>query len=261
MSLANVVSRSADADVECSRCKYVFLSKEELVQHIEIRGEKKCKYCPEQFADGCHKIKHGAKHRTCEICGKLFKMRAHLESHLRYQHSDDMKFQCTFCDKRFQDNGRLNIHLVTHTGNKRYICSLCPHKSATKNNLIVHMRAHTDVRPYQCPDCPKKFKRSDHLKKHSRTHANGKVFKCADCAQTFAWKQNLARHRKNIHGKMQQLCGICKKAFDSLEQLECHQRSEHGREEREWQCSVCHLTGIKTNGCGGCGLLNVTLFV
>lgn len=80
---------------------------------------------------------------TVNGCGKLYRRRSHLQSHVR-RHTGERPFPCTW-------NG-------------------CKWKFSRSDELVRHMRSHSGDKPFNCTTCSKRFARSDHLKKHLRVH-------------------------------------------------------------------------------------------
>ena len=77
----------------------------------------KCKFCEELFDDrmimkGHIKMKHPRK-INCEECDKTFNLNIDLEVHLE-SHKKPKMFQCSLCDKEFHLMWRLSKHLSSH---------------------------------------------------------------------------------------------------------------------------------------------------
>lgn len=52
------------------------------------------------------------------------------------------RHQCSVCEKQFQSDSALQIHVRTHTGEKPYKCHICGRAFTTKGNMKVHLGTH-----------------------------------------------------------------------------------------------------------------------
>lgn len=52
------------------------------------------------------------------------------------------RHQCNVCEKQFQSDSALQIHVRTHTGEKPYKCHICGRAFTTKGNMKVHLGTH-----------------------------------------------------------------------------------------------------------------------
>ncbi|KAJ8042336.1 Sal-like protein 3 [Holothuria leucospilota] len=52
------------------------------------------------------------------------------------------RHQCSVCEKQFQSDSALQIHVRTHTGEKPYKCHICSRAFTTKGNMKVHLGTH-----------------------------------------------------------------------------------------------------------------------
>ena len=74
---------------KCQDCDFQVDSEEDLIKHV----------------NKCHKYK-------CDICGKGFKILAHVKRHVDSVHKQ-IKFECTHCNKSFTQEYRLKTHIKT----------------------------------------------------------------------------------------------------------------------------------------------------
>ncbi|XP_066538491.1 zinc finger protein 1035 [Hoplias malabaricus] len=130
----------------------------------------------------------------CSVCGKIFRLRAQLKSHLR-SHSDEKPFKCDICKKDFKYSWNLNKH-------KRDRCC--------QRNVQIHASSKPDRKlsgNFRCPLCKRDFtyiyNRTRHmhqqcLKEYTR-EGKGKVgtrYVCPLCNDTFSLACNRNRHLK-----------------------------------------------------------------
>lgn len=108
--------------------------------------------------------------------------------------SDEKRFVCPHCSKRFKCFSQLEIHERSHTGEKPFRCTLCGKRYAQKGHLYTHQRTHTGEKPYRCLHCGKGFIQKCTLDMHQRTHTGEKPFICFKCGKGFTKKCNLNKH-------------------------------------------------------------------
>ncbi|XP_039879513.1 zinc finger protein with KRAB and SCAN domains 3-like [Simochromis diagramma] len=142
----------------------------------------------------------GKKTVTCDICGKTFKFKSHMEQHYRV-HTTQKPYACQTCGKCFIQSSVLSVHMRTHTGEKPYSCERCGKRFRHNCSFLAHMRSHTGEKPYPCNVCGKRFADSSSLKKHTVIHTAEKSFLCEQCGKSFSGsrilKVHLKTHRKS----------------------------------------------------------------
>lgn len=80
----------------CELCKLRYKTDAKLQVHMTKAhkiGEDRPFVCPEKD------------------CGARFKRAEHLKGHQLYKHSDERKFECSFCNLKFRQRGEFNVHM------------------------------------------------------------------------------------------------------------------------------------------------------
>lgn len=86
------------------------------------------------------------------MCDKTFGIFSTLRSHerrvhLSHEHSNqasDMKHTSEECDKEFQFQKHLKMHMLKH-GEKNFVCETCGKRFETLYILKVHQESHSEV--------------------------------------------------------------------------------------------------------------------
>ena len=58
-------------------------------------------------------------------CGKSFRTKSSLNTHISLVHAEVKQNVCTICGKSFAKAWLLRQHMIRHSGNHRYTCSKC----------------------------------------------------------------------------------------------------------------------------------------
>ncbi|XP_030065587.1 zinc finger protein 142 isoform X2 [Microcaecilia unicolor] len=128
------------------KCKWVNQLKYHLSKHTGIKPYQcdECEYCTNR-ADALriHKETRHQDARTfiCEQCGKAFKTRFLLKTHLK-KHSDDKPYVCNVCLRDFRWAAGLRHHFLTHTNEHPFFCRFCMYKAKQKFQVIKHIQRH-----------------------------------------------------------------------------------------------------------------------
>ncbi|KAG5271053.1 hypothetical protein AALO_G00175330 [Alosa alosa] len=146
----------------------------------------------------------------CNICNKVFKLRAQYNSHMK-THSNEKPFKCKDCDKAFKYSWNLNRHRREQCDRKEELSQkpMSYEQEQEMKDTAQETNASSlgTLSPkFKCPLCPRAFKYSYNLVRHLRvqclkeyTKAGGKGktssgYKCPLCGVVFTIVCNLARH-------------------------------------------------------------------
>ncbi|XP_063969193.1 zinc finger protein 420-like [Lytechinus pictus] len=203
------------------------------------------------------------KSYKCSHCGIRFlslkDKKLHEKSH------EERPFECHFCEKRFKMKHHLNDHVRLHTWEKLFKCEHCNRKFLHKRSLRHH------VGGQECTKCKKKFAcmniKNDHM---SNYHGYGQCHECPKCGKYFKSKDNLSRHELRIHisdkkqGHVPMIfdpefpdgnlpgaheCEYCGKKFTRKGHLTDHIRIH--TQEKRFKCKHCGMEFIHRNSFNG----------
>ncbi|XP_067385528.1 zinc finger protein 142 [Emydura macquarii macquarii] len=132
------------------KCKWVNQLKYHMTKHTGLKPYRcdECEYCTNR-ADAL-RIHKETRHREarsfiCEQCGKAFKTRFLLKTHLK-KHSEEKPYVCNVCYRGFRWAAGLRHHYLTHTNEHPFFCRFCSYKAKQKFQVIKHIQRHH-------PDC------------------------------------------------------------------------------------------------------------
>lgn len=257
-------ANGAEELVECHFCSEAFQSTSELALHVGI----------------CHEEPGNAENVEQEI---VVAEEMHTEISAaaaprltrQIRTTDERKYECTICGKKFQTPSKARRHLVVHrdvldpsdfqprrAAEYKYKCDTCGKKVETPSKLERHMRSHNryanrlpavnEQRPHGCEQCEERFWDVIKLERHRIVHTElfmaskiqheeDHVFTCVYCLQTTSEYEDMIKHMKQhreaIGDSTGVRCELCKKIYPKMTGLIRHARSHV--ENATHQCCCC----------------------
>ncbi|XP_026317590.1 zinc finger protein 557-like isoform X1 [Hyposmocoma kahamanoa] len=231
----------------CEECgKEVWDLKKHAIMHRPVHERKsiKCKECDKLFSSYSarykhHKIKHLGIKQHCDICNKDV---VSLMDHTLVMHrTEDLRFPCLLCDRRFIYQSLLDVHMMIHTKDRPFECDICGKKFRTKPLMSAHKRqVHNMEKTHLCQFCSKSFFKKYHLQIHLRTHTKEKPYNCTACGKFFSSSTALKSHQMTHSTVNRFACPHCDSTFLKPSYLKTHLIC-HTREKRH----ACKYCGVK----------------
>ncbi|XP_060068554.1 zinc finger protein Xfin-like [Ylistrum balloti] len=189
---------------------------------------------------------------VCHICGKSLR---NLKWHVKHVHGDENRKSkrppkksrtCEFCGKVFRLPHMMERHKVVHTGEKPFQCHFCNKTFSFRTSYKAHLNSHPEYMPYKCAVCDTQFQMEKDFIDHRAQCRGGQngvefPFQCEVCKRVFRSTRSLRTHLDRKHqmekhsqlpGSMRHYCQICQKGYFYKDSLTRHMYSAH-RERKE----------------------------
>ncbi|XP_053328116.1 zinc finger protein 142 [Spea bombifrons] len=163
---------------KCHLCSYACADPSRLKYHMRIHKDEKKYLCPE-CGYKCkwinqlkyHMTKHtGVKPYQCEECDYRTNRADALRIHRETRHRDVRSFICEQCGKAFKTRFLLKTHLKKHSEEKPYVCNICQSGFRWPAGLRHHYLTHTNQQPFFCQYCSYRAKQKFQVVKHLQRH-------------------------------------------------------------------------------------------
>ncbi|XP_053610729.1 zinc finger protein 26-like isoform X2 [Plodia interpunctella] len=194
-----------------------------------------------------HQHSHKSNNKmNCTICNKKFQSEEYLEMHMKAHNMNkipenktdkSLPYCCVYCPRQFSRPHEKVKHERIHTGEKPHSCEICGKSFRVSYCLTLHMRTHTGARPYACPHCGKRFKAHSVYNHHLLTHSEKRAYKCPMCPKAFKTSVQLAGHKK-CHTKPFS-CQHCNRPFASLYAVRVHMETHARQNNLKFTCPLC----------------------
>lgn len=153
---------------------------EEYVPRKAHAGRLECDLCGKRFSYyrsfRQHRIDHqySAHEVECAVCHKMIKPAA-LNYHMNYKHTEERRFQCKLCGRRFKSPGAMRHHETTQHGDAemyQYECKECQRYFENNQFLEAHIKAFhipsltIKIEKVECEYCHESFANASQLRLH-----------------------------------------------------------------------------------------------
>nr|XP_023665836.1 zinc finger protein 142 isoform X1 [Paramormyrops kingsleyae] len=162
----------------CEHCGYTCADPSRLKYHMRIHQDERKYLCPDcgykcKWVNQLkyHMTKHtGAKPYACEECEYRTNRADALRVHRETRHRDIRAFICEKCGKGFKTRFLLRTHLRRHSNTRPYVCRLCRRAFRWPAGLRHHFLTHLECQPFFCRHCSYRARQRFQVVKHLRRH-------------------------------------------------------------------------------------------
>lgn len=234
-------------DYICNISQIVFEQKSKILRHImskhSFHRSFRCAVCGKSFKYKYDLKMHRLIHQKvdsnslycCSNCNYRGRTKSNLKAHCIRRHTDEYKFACEHCGKRFKIEWDL-IHFVTHDGSQ-HMCDICDRFYTSNYSLYKHRKvAHLNEYKFHCDVCNKKLLTQKNLDSHMQQH--DKTYECKECGKAFASKRYLINHATMHTDVKPYICHVCEKRTSHMRNMHLITHSA----EKPHICDLCGQT-------------------
>jgi KRAB domain-containing zinc finger protein len=152
-------------------------------------------------------------------CGKVLHSKQAVEMHNSAFHAKRRQyFECYLCPKKFCTLISIRTHVCEHLSDPEAAlvkaCDFCNKKFVDEKRLNLHRRTHTMPNvPVKCDQCPKIFQRIDFMIRHRKSIHEGIYYECCYCQHHFMGEVALKCHMFEHRGFRPFNCMKCPAEF------------------------------------------------
>ena len=121
-------------------------------------------------------------------------------------------YQCSICEKLFNDESEMKKHQRFHPQHRRHQCSICSRRFLTFQQLEKHKQIHLALLN-KCKSCLKTLQSKAHLDAHKCYGIRAKLHKCSKCSRRFMKYSDMCKHQKVHQQRVSYECKVCHKCF------------------------------------------------
>lgn len=85
-------------------------------------------------------ILHSNAEFHCDQCDYVTKKKVLLNRHLLTQHSDEKPFVCNLCGRAYKLKRALTVHMAQHGSTTKFECPFCDRKFNSSTNFYTHRK-------------------------------------------------------------------------------------------------------------------------
>lgn len=172
-----------------------------------------------------------------ELINKKLNINVDIENELKLI-EDELK--CPYCQRKYKTKKILTFHIMSHTNDKKWTCDICDKRFKQKWEVAVHKRTHF-APAFECEICSKKFTQTSHLNAHRKKHFSDFLEYCEPCQKGFYSKASYRNHINVVHKQIWHICDICGCKLRTKSALKEHVTT-HDQRERKSICEICGKT-------------------
>ncbi|XP_031848640.2 zinc finger X-chromosomal protein-like [Nomia melanderi] len=183
----------------------------------------------------------------CPQCGRTYKMKRNLNTHMRFECGGQRNFTCHICPAKYTQNIGLRRHLL-----QKHNTYLPPKFSVPKQSAAARGSRNgyfRNTEAFTCHQCGRSYQMRHNLVKHLRFECGGhKHFACSLCPARYTQNGKLRQHMLNAHNIFKKIPPLKKKEQSFCERYAVTDFSSMKiplveamdvTEDREFQCLTC----------------------